>query len=325
MRCQEEVIGWGFGQSTLKRGCVYFCLPTPSCLQHRWIGHLETMGAAVGKDGRKLDPCWPCGAFTPTLVCPPPESVRGKIKPLIHLSRSWGQGASATLSEMLRDKRIFFCFPTFYYLHSLYNFKNMGPRARIQTRISVVTQSNPRQTGVCCPTCDDSLQGMTWACACSRPLCIVLAENDWESCPSLVQVTFLRECPNYRLLGLPPGTQPAGCSWRCKRGAASGLFLRGQTWCGLNPALQESFPPNTALKPRGIPRPQGDLDGAHNCPHSLPGTRSLTHTSVWVEASSMQFLLDSRNWSHSCHWKSCFSTDEQTILPIKSGQSAIKP
>lgn len=48
------------------------------------------------------------------------------------------------------------------------------------------------------------------------------------------------------------GKQPGGGD-RCLQtwGAASGLFLRGQTWFGLNPALQESFPSNTA--PHGSP------------------------------------------------------------------------
>ena len=32
-------------------------------------------GAACLKDGRKLGPCWPCGAFAPALDCPPPTSA----------------------------------------------------------------------------------------------------------------------------------------------------------------------------------------------------------------------------------------------------------
>lgn len=70
------------------------------------------------------------------------------------------------------------------------------------------------------------------------------ADSDRDSCPSLAQVTPVKEFPNHRLLGSMAlhhlEHSQLGVADARQLGAASG------TWSGLNPARHESFSPNTA-------------------------------------------------------------------------------
>lgn len=215
-------------------------------------------------------------------------------------------------------KEYFFCFPTFYYLHSLHSFKNTGPKPHIQTRISVVIQCNLRrksglgaQSGL-----SSSHRGLPtlWIIASGKdmglPLFIQLQLRvTTKAAPSLVQVTPIKEFQNYRPSGcLAHSSTWTTASWVQQMPAnsgqplGSGFLSQRETWFGLSPALQGTFHPTQLLMEapsttghspgaQGVPSPQGNLDGACDHPHPLPGAQSFTHTNSWVEASSMQFHL----------------------------------
>lgn len=126
------------------------------------------------------------------------------------------------------------------------------------------------------------------------------ADSDHESCPSLVQVTLIRQFQSDRLLRchwytLLPGHSLLGTTGACKPGTVSGSGFPSQK----THLVWEAFHPTQLLMEAR--RPQGNLYGARDSPHGLPGAGSFTHASGWVEPSSVRFLLGSRNRSLSHH------------------------
>lgn len=123
------------------------------------------------------------------------------------------------------------------------------------------------------------------------------AESDQESCPSLVQVTPIKEFQSPRLLDCLAHSRvgsTASWAWQMpaslERRLGLGLFPSGEPWPGVDAALQGSLPPNTpprgspgttrhSPEAQGVPSPQGNPDGTHD--HKACWDQAADSRSSW--------------------------------------------
>lgn len=166
---------------------------------------------AVCRDAREVGPYWSWGAFTPAPDCPPLKIVMSrKMKTLIHFNPLLGCLCKSQLKAMIKQ---YFCLflprppPSTTFIVCVTS-KTTGRSPPIQTRCSVINLRQKSGTG----HWHGAFPNL-WITRPSQEACrewygrlfvstvpTAPAESDQESCPSLVQVTPIKEFQSCRLL-----------------------------------------------------------------------------------------------------------------------------